>query len=78
MQRFNGFARSGTDTDFKRGESTTGPGDLVTKGRRRHRLHGRALRYDGSIIEGLHAAGNASAPMMGHTIPARVARSDRR
>lgn len=31
---------------------------------------GRALRDDGSVIEGLYAAGNVSAPVMGHTYPA--------
>ena len=29
----------------------------------------RALRDDGSVIEGLYAAGNVSAPVMGHTYP---------
>jgi 3-oxosteroid 1-dehydrogenase len=28
---------------------------------------GRVLREDGSVIEGLYAAGNTSAPVMGHT-----------
>ena len=28
---------------------------------------GRALRPDGSVIDGLYAAGNTSAPVMGHT-----------
>ena len=32
-------------------------------------MHGRALRDDGSVIEGLYAAGNVSAPVMGHTYP---------
>ena len=32
-------------------------------------VHGRALRDDGSVIEGLYAAGNVSAPVMGHTYP---------
>jgi 3-oxosteroid 1-dehydrogenase len=45
------------------------PGDLGTKGGIRTDLHGRALRDDGSIIEGLYAAGNVSAPVMGHTYP---------
>jgi len=27
------------------------------------------LRDDGSVIEGLYAAGNVSAPVMGHTYP---------
>jgi 3-oxosteroid 1-dehydrogenase len=30
---------------------------------------GRALREDGSVIEGLYAAGNNSASVMGHTYP---------
>ena len=45
------------------------PGDLGTKGGIRTDVHGRALRDDGSIIEGLYAAGNVSAPVMGHTYP---------
>ena len=44
------------------------PGDLGTKGIRTD-VHGRALRDDGSVIEGLYAAGNVSAPVMGHTYP---------
>ncbi len=32
-------------------------------------MHARALRDDGSVIEGLYAAGNVSAPVMGHTYP---------
>ena len=27
----------------------------------------RVLRPDGSVVDGLYAAGNASAPVMGHT-----------
>ena len=38
------------------------PGDLGTKGGIRTDVHARALRDDGSIIEGLYAAGNVSAP----------------
>ena len=45
------------------------PGDLGTKGGIRTDVHGRALRDDGSVIEGLYAAGNVSAPVMGHTYP---------
>ena len=43
------------------------PGDLGTKGGLRTDAHGRVLRADGSTIDGLYAAGNVSAPVMGHT-----------
>lgn len=43
------------------------PGDLGTKGGANTDVHGRVLRSDGSVIEGLYAAGNASSPVMGHT-----------
>ncbi|MET4610259.1 3-oxosteroid 1-dehydrogenase [Rhodococcus sp. PvR044] len=43
------------------------PGDLGTKGGVNTDSAGRALREDGSIIEGLYAAGNTSSPVMGHT-----------
>jgi 3-oxosteroid 1-dehydrogenase len=43
------------------------PGDLGTKGGIDTDANGRALRADGSVIDGLYAAGNTSAPVMGHT-----------
>ncbi|WP_067813039.1 3-oxosteroid 1-dehydrogenase [Nocardia inohanensis] len=43
------------------------PGDLGTKGGIDTDVHARALRADGSVIEGLYAAGNTSSPVMGYT-----------
>ncbi|MFE3546947.1 3-oxosteroid 1-dehydrogenase [Nocardia sp. NPDC059177] len=43
------------------------PGDLGTKGGLVTDTSGRVLREDDSVIEGLYAAGNSSAPVMGHT-----------
>lgn len=43
------------------------PGDLGTKGGIVTDTHARALRPDGSVIDGLYAAGNCSAAVMGHT-----------
>jgi 3-oxosteroid 1-dehydrogenase len=45
------------------------PGDLGTKGGILTDQHARALRNDGTVIEGLYAAGNCSASVMGHTYP---------
>ncbi|WP_228000094.1 3-oxosteroid 1-dehydrogenase [Nocardia australiensis] len=95
VDRFNGFARSGLDEDFHRGESEYDhyygditnkpnpslgalakgpfyaakmvPGDLGTKGGVKTDPAARALRPDGTVIPGLYAAGNTSAPVMGHT-----------
>ena len=43
------------------------PGDLGTKGGITTNADAQALREDGSVIEGLYAAGNCSSPVMGHT-----------
>jgi len=45
------------------------PGDLDTKGGLRCDENARVLRSDGSAIDGLYAAGNASAPAVGDTYP---------
>ena len=90
IQRFNGFARSGVDGDFGKGNSAydryygdptvrpnpcLGPiekspfsayrvviGDLGTKGGVLTDEHARALREDGSVVEGLYAAGIGHGP----------------
>jgi 3-oxosteroid 1-dehydrogenase len=43
------------------------PGDLGTKGGLRTDSRARVLRPDGTPVEGLYAAGNASASVMGHS-----------
>ena len=43
------------------------PGDLGTKGGLRTDANARVLREDGTVIDGLYAAGNAAAPVMGRT-----------
>src|SRR5699024_7554796 len=43
------------------------PGDLGTKGGLVTDTEGRVRSTDGSVIEGLYAAGNTSAAVMGHT-----------
>jgi 3-oxosteroid 1-dehydrogenase len=43
------------------------PGDLGTKGGLQTDERARVLRQDGTVIEGLYAAGNASATVMGHS-----------
>ncbi|GEE01859.1 putative dehydrogenase [Gordonia spumicola] len=57
------------------GEISTGPfyaasmvpADLGTKGGVRIDVNARVLRADGTVIEGLYAAGNVAAPVMGRT-----------
>ena len=45
------------------------PGDLGTFGGILTDEHARVQREDGSVIEGLYATGNATAPVMGRTYP---------
>ncbi|MCB9680632.1 MAG: FAD-dependent oxidoreductase [Alphaproteobacteria bacterium] len=45
------------------------PGDLGTKGGLLTDAHARVLRTDGTVIEGLYAAGNTTASVMGRTYP---------
>ena len=97
VETFNGYARSGIDQEFGRGNSAYDryygdplvrpnpnlgpvekgpftavqvvPGDLGTKGGVVTDEYARALREDGSVIEGLYAGGNNSASVMGRTYP---------
>ena len=45
------------------------PGDLGTKGGLLMNEHAQVQREDGSVIEGLYAAGNSSASVMGNYYP---------
>ena len=45
------------------------PGDLGTKGGLVTDEHARVLTGEGQVIQGLYAAGNNSASVMGHTYP---------
>ena len=46
------------------------PGDIGTKGGMLTDVHARVLHEDGSVIDGLYAAGNCSASPMGRSYPA--------
>lgn len=97
VERFNGFAKTGQDEDFGRGNDVYDryysdprvhpnpnlsaldtppfyaakvfPGDLGTKGGLITDEHARVLRANGSVIEGLYAAGNTTATVMGRSYP---------
>ena len=45
------------------------PGDLGTFGGILTDEHARVVRDDGSVIDGLYATGNATAPVMGRRYP---------
>ena len=45
------------------------PGDLGTKGGLLTDEHARVLDAEGNVIEGLYAAGNTTASVMGRTYP---------
>jgi 3-oxosteroid 1-dehydrogenase len=97
VERFNGFAATGIDKDFRRGQSVYDhfygdpdntpnpnlgaieqgpfyalrvyPGAIGTKGGARVNEHSQVLAVSGEPIEGLYAAGNVMAGVMGSGYP---------
>lgn len=97
VERFNGFARTGVDEEFHKGERQYDrlrgdpnvkpnpclgeiskapfyairmfPADVGTFGGMVTDESARVLRKDGSVIEGLYAAGNCTSSVMGRTYP---------
>lgn len=97
MEKVKEFAKTGVDTDFKRGSDAhdtmygdpevapnpcwgpmdKGPyygtqlllGDLGTKGGLVINNDGQVLNTEGAVIEGLYAAGNSTASIMGSKYP---------
>lgn len=93
VERFNGFAQTGKDLDFQRGDNQYnqyygdptvkpnaclapiehGPfyaaplvaGDAGTAGGAFINEHAQVMRADGSVIDGLYAAGNSTASLSG-------------